>query len=195
MAELKLTRFTGVVPRLHKRNLPDNSCVRALDVDLSNGTLKPFRTNRKVSDKFGNYIFADNCCYIASDNCQASVDIIEDECSIVVASGIKPYPVQNLKSQACEGNWVRLGFPETTKPSAECLDFKPLPHKVGDHYDLAREVRQYFYTLVTCLGEGSACQESLPSEPSDFVECHNQDNVVISNIITQAPEGYHITAQ
>ena len=82
MAELKLTRFVGLVPRLHERNLPENSATKILDVDLSNGTLKPFRTNKKVSDKTGKYIFVDNCCYITSDNCKASVDIIEDECSI-----------------------------------------------------------------------------------------------------------------
>lgn len=194
MAELKLTRFTGLVPRLHKRNLPETSSVKCLDVDLSNGTLKPFRTNKKVSDKTGSYIFVDNCCYITSDNCRASVDIIEDECSIVVATGIKPYPVQNLKLPACNNQWIRLGFPETTKPTAQSIDFAPKPHKVGDHYDLAREVRQYFYTLVTCLDSGSACQESLPSEPSDYVECHNQDDVVISGILTEAPPEYKITS-
>lgn len=194
MAELKLTRFTGLVPRLHERNLPETSSVKCLDVDLSNGTLKPFRTNKKVSDKTGNYIFVDNCCYITSDNCKASVDIIEDECSIVVATGLKPYPVQNLKLPACNNQWIRLGFPETTKPIAQAIDFVPKPHKVGDHYDLAREVRQYFYTLVTCLDSGSACQESLPSEPSDYVECHNQDDVVISGILTEAPPEYKITS-
>ena len=194
MAELKLARFTGLVPRLHKRNLPETSSVKCLDVDLSSGTLKPFRTNKKVSDKTGNYIFVDNCCYITSDNCKASVDIIEDECSIVVASGLKPYPVQNLKSRACNNQWIRLGFPETTKPTAQAIGFTPKPHNIGDNYDLAREVRQYFYTLVTCLGEGSACQESLPSEPSDFVECHNQDDVVISGITTDATPEYKITS-
>ena len=57
---------------------------------------------------------------------------------------------------------------------------------------MAREVREYFYTLVTCLGEGTACQESIPSEVSNLVECHNGDNVVVSNILTTAPEGYKI---
>lgn len=192
MAELKLTQFTGLVPRLHKRNLPETSAVKCLDVDLSNGTLKPFSTNKKVSDKTGNYIFVDNCCYIVSNNCKASIDIIEDECSIVVASGIKPYPIQNLKSRACNDSWIRLGFPETVKPTAQAIGFTPKPHKIGANYDLAREVRQYFYTLVTCLGEDSACQESLPSEPSDYVECHNQDDVVISGILTTAPSEYKI---
>ena len=192
MAELKLTRFSGLVPRLHPRNLPENSATKILDVDLSNGTLKPFRTNKKVSDKTGKYIFVDNCCYITSDNCKASVDIIEDECSIVVATGLGPHPVQNLKSKACNNEWVRLGFPETTTPTAQAIDFKPLPHQTGAHFDMAREVREYFYTLVTCLGEGTACQESLPSEVSNLVECHNGDDVVVSNILTTAPNGYKI---
>ncbi|MBF1392478.1 MAG: hypothetical protein HXN28_07890, partial [Prevotella histicola] len=192
MAELKLTRFTGLVPRLHERNLPETSATKILDVDLSNGTLKPFRTNKKVSDKTGNYIFVDNCCYITSDNCKASVDIIEDECSIVVATGLGPHPLQNLKSKACNNEWVRLGFPETTTPTAQAIDFKPLPHQTGAHFDMAREVREYFYTLVTCLGEGTACQESIPSEVSNLVECHNGDSVVVSNILTTAPDGYKI---
>lgn len=188
MAELKLSNFSGLIPRLHRRNLPESVPVKALDVDLSNRTLKPFRLNKPVSNKTGQFIYVDDCCFITSDNCKASVDTMETECKIVVATGIKDYPVQNLFNKACAGEWVRIGFPETTKPSAQSLNFSPKPHtsSSGDIGDFAREVRQYYYTLITCLGDGTACQESMPSLPSDVIDCHNTDDVVISGILTDA---------
>lgn len=188
MAELKLTRFNGLIPRIHNRNLPESSPVKALDVDLSNFTLKPFRQNKKVFNKTGNYVYVNGCCCITSDNCKASIDVLESECKIVVATGVKEYPIQNLFDKACNNEWIRIGFPNTSKPTTQSLNFSDSPNtnKSGDLGDFSREVRQYYYTLVTCLGDGAACQESAPSEPSDIIDCHNKDDVVISGITTDS---------
>lgn len=193
MSEMKLFNFSGLIPRIHRRNLPESASTKALDVDLSNSTLKPFRKNRKVTDKTGRFLYANDCCYITSDNCKASVDTIEGGCKIVVATGIKDYPVQNLFSKACNGEWLRIGFPELKKPVAQSLSFsaKQSTSSSGDVGDFAREVRQYYYTLVTCLGDGTACQESAPSLPSDVIDCHSTDDVVISGIMTE-PGDYKI---
>lgn len=190
MAELKLTRFTGLIPRIHRRNLPESASTKALDVDLSGFTLKPFRQNKKVSDDTGNFLYADGCCYITSDNCKASVDIVESEYKIVVATGIRDYPVQNIYDKACNDEWFRLGFPEATKPNAQSINFKPkiFTNASGDVGDFSREVRQYYYTMVTCLDDGSACQESAPSLPSDIIDCHNTDDVVVSGILTDSAD-------
>lgn len=137
MPSLKLTTFGGIAPRTRPNNLHQAMAQIAEDVDLSRGTLRPWRTDKKVSDKTGNSIFVDKCCYLASDNCQASFSRIDTDCCFIVASGVKDFPV------------------EIPAPNAQFLG------TLSD--DFNTELRQYYYMLVDSFGFESA--PSLPSEP------------------------------
>lgn len=175
MPSIKLTQFGGIAPRSRPNNLHQAMAQVAQDVDLSRGTLRPWRTDKKVSDKTGQSIFVDRCCYLASENCKASFSRINTDCCYIVATGVKDYPVIQKKSQACEGDWKRLGFPvELPAPNAQLL---------GDlSQDFNNEARQYIYTLVDDFGF-----ESAPSLPSAAIYAHNDKQVVISNLPTNFP--------
>ncbi|MFA9499810.1 hypothetical protein ACERCG_05175 [Mannheimia sp. E30BD] len=175
MSSLKLTQFGGIAPRQRPNNLHQAMVQVAEDVDLSRGTLRPWRTDKKVSNKTGNSIFVDKCCYLASDNCKASFSRIDTDCCYLIASGVKDYPVIQKKSQACNDNWKRLGFPiELNAPNAQFL---------GElSQDFNQELRQYIYTLVDEFGF-----ESAPSLPSEPIYAHNDQSVVISGLPTAFP--------
>lgn len=181
MPYLKLTEFGGLLPRIPSHNLPKALSQVAEDVDLARGTLRPWRTDKKVSDKTGHSIFVDRCCYLTSDNCHATFSRIDTDCQFIVASGIADYPVIQKRDKACNDNWVRLGFPiELPAPNAQFLG--------GIGNDFNTELRQYIYTLVDEFGF-----ESSPSLPSDAIYAHNDYQVVISGIPTDI-QGYAISS-
>lgn len=91
MPSIKLTKFGGLAPRQTPQNLHQAMAVVAEDVDLSRGTLRPWRTDKKVSSKTGNAIFVDKCCYLANDNCKASFSRIDTDCCYLIASGVQDY--------------------------------------------------------------------------------------------------------
>ena len=170
MPSLKLTQFGGIAPRQRPNNLHQAMAQVAHDVDLSRGTLPPWRTDKKVSDKTGNSIFVDKCCYLTSDNCKASYSRIDTDCCFIVASGVKDYPVIQRKDNACNDKWNRLGFPiELDAPNAQFLGTLS--------QDFNQELRQYIYTLVDEFGF-----ESAPSLPSEPIYAHNDQQVILSGL-------------
>lgn len=175
MPTLKLTQFGGIAPRQRPNNLHQAMAQVAEDVDLARGTLRPWRTDKKVSDKTGNAIFVDKCCYLASNNCKASFSRIDTDCCYLIASGVKDYPVIQKKAQACEDNWKRLGFP-VELPALNAQFLGQLSQ------DFNQELRQYIYTLVDEFGF-----ESAPSLPSEPIYVHNDQAVVLSGISANFP--------
>lgn len=169
MPGIKITQFGGLLPKA-MRNLDVSMATKAIDVDLSRHTLRPWRTDKKVSDNTGNALFVDHCCYLTDKNCKASFSRINTDCKYIVATGVKSYPVINKKEEACNGDWLRLGFPiEIPAPNTE---------RSGNlTNDFNNEARQYYYTLVDSFG-----YESAPSLPSEILMCNNDEDVVISNI-------------
>lgn len=175
MPSFKLTKFGGLAPRQTPANLHPAMAQVAEDVDLSRGTLRPWRTDKKISDQTGKAIFVDHCCVITSENCHASISRIETDCQFLIASGIKPYPVIARKAAACEGQWKRLGFPiDLPAPNAQRLG--------ALSQDFNQELRQYIYTLVDTFGF-----ESAPSLPSEAIYAHNDLSVVVSGLPTDFP--------
>ncbi|WP_439291470.1 hypothetical protein [Lonepinella koalarum] len=175
MPSLKLTQFGGIAPKQRPNNLHQAMAQVAEDVDLSRGTLRPWRTDKKVSDKTGKVIFVDKCCYLASENCHANFSPMETDCGYLVASGVGDYPVIQQRQNACDDRWQRLGFPvEIPAPNAQFLGTLS--------QDFNQELRQYIYTLVDELGF-----ESAPSLPSEPIYVHNDQNVVISGIGADFP--------
>lgn len=175
MPSLKITKFGGLAPRYQPQNLHQAMAQVAEDVDLSRGTLRPWRTDKKVSDKTGKAIFVDYCCYLASENCRASFSRIDTDCRFIIASGIKNYPVIQKKDKACNDEWLRLGFPvDIPAPNAQFLGTLS--------NDFNQELRQYIYTLVDELGF-----ESAPSLPSEPMYVHNDQAVVLSGLPANFP--------
>lgn len=175
MPSIKITKFGGITPRYQPQNLHQAMAQIAEDVDLSRETLRPWRTDKKVSDKTGKSIFVDKCCYLASDNCRASFSRIDTDCCYLIASGVKEYPVIQKKGKACNDEWKRLGFPiDLPAPNAEFLG--------SLSQDFNQELRQYVYTLVDDFGF-----ESAPSLPSEAIYAHNDQQVVISGIPMEFP--------
>ena len=185
MPSLKITKFGGIAPRIQSQNLNESMAQVALDVDLSRTTLRPWRTDNKVSDKTGLSFYADNCCYLTADNCRASFAKIEGDCDFIVATDVLEYPVIRKKDQLCNGEWRRLGFPvdipELTAQSLGTLD-----------NTFNNETRHYFYTLLSDF-DGLGWQESMPSPVSEAVYCNNDFDVVLSGIPTSFPT-YTISA-
>ena len=182
MPSIKLTSFNGMIPRQQPRNLPKGHSVKAVDVDLSKGTLNPFKTDKKISDKTGNSLFVDKCCVLTSDNCRASYSIMPD-CKYIIASGVKKYPVINKRVLACNDEWVRLGLPfELTTPTVyQEFVGAPAPTEYDLHPDnFNLEVRQYYYTVVDIFGF-----ESSPSYPSEAQYFHNDKDVEITDLPTE----------
>lgn len=172
MPSFKLTKFGGLAPKHTQQNLHQAMAVVAEDVDLSRGTLRPWRTDKKVSDKTGASIFVDKCCYLASSNCKASFSRIDTDCCYLIASGVKDYPVIQKKTEACYDHWTRLGFPvDLQAPNAQFLG--------ALSQDFNQELRQYIYTLVDEFG-----LESAPSLPSEPIYAHNDQSVIISGLPT-----------
>lgn len=175
MPSLKLTQFGGVAPRQRPNNLHQAMAQVAEDVDLSRGSLRPWRTDKKVSEKTGNAIFVDKCCYLVSDNCHAAFSRIETDCGFIVASGVKDYPVIQMREKACNDKWQRLGFPvELPAPNAQFLG------QLSE--DFNQELRQYYYTLVDSFGF-----ESAPSLPSEPIYAHNDQAVILSGFPADFP--------
>lgn len=177
MASIKLTQFSGLIPRVQSQNLPQAGAQEALDVDLSRQTLRAWRTDKFINEKKGNFLFADRCCFITDENCKASVSRINTDCCYLIASGLSnyPYPVIARKQDGCENQWQRLGFPvELPAPYAQLNGLLS--------NDWNNEARQYIYTLVDSFGN-----ESAPSLPSEPIYAHNDLPVIISSIPTEFP--------
>ena len=185
MPSLKITQFSGVIPRKQSQNLQKITAQVAEDVDLSRETLRPWRTDKKISSKTGNALFVDGCCVLTSDNCKASYSVVDTDCKYIIASGIADYPVINRKPLACNDEWVRLGLPLNLQAPKVKAD-RIIPPGPTDYdrnpSDFNLEVRQYYYTLVDIFGFESA--PSYPTEPQYF---HNDKDVEIYDLPTSFP--------
>ena len=185
MPSIKITKFGGIAPRVQPQNLNESMAQVALDVDLSRTTLRPWRTDNKVSDKAGLSFYADGCCYLTANDCRASFAKIEGDCDFIVATGVMDYPVVRKKDRNCNGDWRRLGFPDDI-PAPTVQSFGAMDGTFNN------ETRHYFYTLISDF-DGLGWQESMPSPVSESVYCNNDFPVVIAGIPTNYPT-YTISA-
>ena len=185
MPSIKITKFGGIAPRVQPQNLNESMAQVALDVDLSRTTLRPWRTDTKVSDKAGLSFYADGCCYLTANDCRASFAKIEGDCDFIVATDVMDYPVVRKKDRNCNGDWRRLGFPDDI-PAPTVQSFGAMDGTFNN------ETRHYFYTLISDF-DGLGWQESMPSPVSESVYCNNDFPVVIAGIPTNYPT-YTISA-
>jgi hypothetical protein len=180
---IRITNFAGIAPRVKPHNLARQMAVVAENVDLSRGSLMPFRKPRKLSSKTGEYLFK-TCCEIVSQNCNAQVVDMQINCGLFASTNIMPWPALASESDACAGNWTRLGFPcpiaaPTATPTAGLKPF--------EYTDHSRQLRSYKIRLVNKFNQNSA-----PSPESNFIEVNSMTPVNLT-LPTSFPAEYGIT--
>lgn len=175
---IKITDFGGIIPRTASRNLAPNMAEVAENVNLEHGTLKPFKSPRKISEEGGQAVFVHNCCVTTAD-CTASFAPTGIACDeVIVATGIAQTPVYSRPT--CPFEWKPLSF--------ACELAKPTVLFSGElAQDLRRERRSYVYTLVNEMG-----WESQPSYPSDDITVNTLAEVVVTGLPTQGGEKVRI---
>lgn len=176
MASLKITKFGGMMPRLHEKNLPQNMAQSCYDVDLSRGVLQPLRTDKFVSPVGGKSFYTDGCCIAASDDVCGTFARVYADCDYLVKADNSGAWVAKWLPSNCDLTWCKLGF-DVDLPA-------PQVQVVGDvAADFNREMRQYYYTLVNAND-----WESEPSEVSDVLIADNDKDVIVSGLIATLPE-------
>lgn len=150
--------------------MQDNYAVKAVDVDLSHNTLRPFRERLEVRtlNKNTKRVYFDDCCWQEFDNCQASFCRLTTFCDRAFATGLYNYPVQHC-GEGCKMNWKRLGVPRPDKaPGVTGLGAGGFDRSYNPNtqrsMDEKLEQRVYVYTYVN-----SCCDEGAPSDPSNLV--------------------------
>lgn len=180
---IRITKFGGLAPRVMPHNLARQMAVVAENVDLSRGSLMPFRKPRKVSSKTGEFLFK-TCCEIVSPNCNAQVVDMQINCGLFASTNIMPWPALATEADACAGNWTRLGFPCPIAAPVAAPTAGLRPFSYTDH---SRQVRSYKIRLVNKFNQYS--QESLES---NFIETNSTTPVTLT-LPTSFPAEYGIT--
>lgn len=195
MAAINVARPQGRVPRMNPIARPPGSAEVALDVDLDNGTLRPWRTPLQVfenTDPGGDgggggsgpplppepvlsFALVD-CCWLNFDACVDIVTPFTPACPFTIITGRMPWPEIALPVDACSGDWCRLGVPcPPTAPIYAC-EFDeggttPLPPVVADE---TMSARSYRYTYVNRLK-----QEGPGSAPSQMIRANDGARITV----------------
>lgn len=165
MIDWSLYEFRGIVPRLQGRQLPKTYATVAHDVDLTHGTLKPFRDTKKVSDKSGGVrIHSYGCDIFTFTKCVSVAEWVPD-CPRLFITGRVGYPES---AEIVNGELVyrRLGVP---RPAA--------PPQTSNHdvdTDKSRSVA-YVTTFVNNFGD-----EGPPSLPSQEISIDDGQSVALT---------------
>lgn len=165
MIDWSLYEFRGIVPRLQGRQLPRTYATIAHDVDLTHGTLKPFRDTKKISDKSGGVrLHAYGCDLFVFSKCVSISEWIPD-CPRLFVTGRVDYPET---AEIVDGELVyrRLGVPRPeTAPNTSNHDVDT---------DTSRSIA-YVTTFVNNFGE-----EGPPSLPSQDVSIEDGQSVAVT---------------
>lgn len=174
---LHYTRFGGVIPKEDERNLENGYAEIAQDVDLSRGTLRPWRKDKLLNDALKNrqFIMVEDCTVQASDRC-ISVARVTIPCTRYYRTGVAGFPEQ---ADDPNGPWRRLGLPTLQRPPR--VTFVSPPTQTSDKVI----ERSYLFTVVDVYG-----QESQGSVPSDPVLADWDNRVIVDQF--SMPAGYPI---
>lgn len=165
MLSWQLFEFFGIAPRFRRKQLPRNYSTVAHDVDLTHGTLRPFREPLKISDKTsGSKVYAVGCDILTWDECVSVSEWLPDSPRLFV-TGRVAYPEAATLSKG-KLTYRRLGVLRPPKP--------PVAKASSTNSETSRDVA-YLTTFVNNFGE-----ESGPSLPSSDVVIEDGQRVQIS---------------
>lgn len=182
MAGLKFNQFAGMAPRLNERARSAQIAELALDVNLDEGTLRPWREPLQVHESVHATILGMilvDCCWLTSDRC-VTFCVPWPSCPYIVKAG-DGVPQYATFADACVDDWCPLTWPcPSTSPSASPT--RPSPVSEARSY----ETRSYRYAWVNRYGH-----ETAGSAPSASINVLDGDAVVVQ--IPQPPVGFCIT--
>jgi hypothetical protein len=163
MASIDIKKFSGMAPRTNPRLNPPHVAELALDVELENGTLKPFREPLLVHTAQATVLGLVNldCCWITSERCTSYAQPWPS-CKYIVETGSDAgYPRIATFENACADTWCRLGNPCPNVPPVATL-LTPVVQ------DQTLELRAYRYSYVSDLDfEGGASPPSVAFNAND----------------------------
>lgn len=109
MPRIKRNKYGGVWPSAPEEAVGTVYARDALNVDVSRGTLAPFRAPRQVSTETGASLFVDGCRVLTSET-PAFVAHNDVGCDTLFRTGVAPYP-EYTDDTGAEPTWHRLGIP------------------------------------------------------------------------------------
>lgn len=164
MPGFKINTFSGEMPRANPMTMPPSVAEFALDVNLENGSLRPWRERLPVHTApapVRGFIRV-GCCWLTGPCAEFS--LLWPSCELVVRTGAQDYPEIATFEQACRDEWCRLGVPcPSIAPSAQAAVAPNLDPNLRN-----LELRAYRYTWVNRLGqEGGGSPPSVPFPTND----------------------------
>lgn len=161
--------FRGITPRTPEHILGRGLATRAHNVDLSHGTLHPWRVPLAVKqlDAGTQTLEVYGCCYYGWDRCVSVARWLPD-CPRLYVTGHADYPEVAGIGKDCTLGYQRLGVPmPSTLP---LVSYITVPDK-----SVESAIRNYIFTYVNNLGE-----ESAPSYPSTSLTVNDGQAVTVS---------------
>lgn len=139
----QLFEFFGIAPRFRRKQLPKHYAIVAHDVDLTHGTLRPFREPLKVSDKTGaSKVYSVGCDVLTWDECVSVSEWLPD-CPRLFITGRAGYP-ETATINNGKLTYRRLGVLRPPTP--------PQAHTPDVNSETSRNVA-YLTTFVNNFGE------------------------------------------
>lgn len=174
---LMIQKFSGLAPRLNPLAQGPSLASKAIDVDLDNGTIRPWRDGKLMHTADHNILsFAQvGCCWLTWEKCVDVVYPYTPSCPFVIVTGAAGYPQIATAEEACRGEWCRLGVP--CPPSAPIMEVTQLP------VNKKTAARGYRYSYVNKYG-----QEGGGSAPSEVAPVEDGQTVNVSGFACPAPE-------
>lgn len=181
MTAFRINQFKGIIPRAPDHILRDGDSRVAHDVDLSRGTLAPFREKKLLQSAPEDAIRIHQlgCCTYTFDSC---VDIAEwlPECQRLYITGRTSYPEVGIPTGGCALSLQRLGVPQPTTPLVATTTTAEPERDVSEV--------SYVYTFKNNLGE-----EGAPSPSSNDVLKQDDEGVVTLGGFTAPSFEYAVT--
>lgn len=178
MTGINIARPQGRVPRLNPFARPPGSAAIALDCDLDNNSVRPWRTPKLVHTAMHDvlaFLRAD-CCWLSWDKCVDAVFPYTPACRQVIVTGAVDYPQIATAEEACAGDWCRLGVP--CPPTAPTLT-QAVPAVDGE----TMAARAYRYTYANRHG-----REGPGSAPSEIIRASDGQTVMVSGFLPPSAE-------
>lgn len=174
----KIDKFFGLAPRANPLASGHSRAQIALDVDLDNGTLRPWRTPKQLHQA-DHDILSFACvdgCWLTFPTCTSIVYPFIPSCPFVIlgAEG-RDFPRIATVADACLGDFCRLGVP--CPPTAPVMSFTPITT------NKKTVARAYRYTYVNRYG-----QEGGGSLPSEVVNIEDGQSVTVQGWTMPEPE-------
>lgn len=177
----EISAFYGIQPRTPLHMLKPGYAIKAHNVDLVHGTIKPWREYKVLSKvpSTSLKLYAFGCCYFTWNECVNVTEWVPN-CRRLYITGRASYPEVALIGDNCTLTYQRLGvYAPNNAPQVS-------PSPIAEKSRLT-ENRAYIYTFMNNLGE-----ESAPSFVSEEIEIDDGMQATVSGFETPSPE-YNIT--